>query len=236
MNTVFHQELIGWTDFEDNQLLRCPVHKEYEAKLLLDIPHGSSFLDVGAHFGDTVLTMALYAKNNNRDDIRFFAFEPNRIKCEHISRIAELNGLNVRVFNTCVGNRNGKASNDGIIDSLCGASSYKLDTDGDIDIMKLDDIKDILMPIGIIHIDTEGWETAVLQGASDILSDSRNSMFIIAECWDDFTATNQVELGRGLGVASVHPEKDILSEMSRYECVRLMDLFDMDNNIVFKVN
>lgn len=236
MNTVFNQELIGWTDFEDNQLLRCPIHKEYEAKLLLNMSHGSSFLDVGSHYGDTILTMALYAKNMGREDICFFAFEPNRTKCEHITRIAELNGLHIQIFNTCVGNGSGKASNDGVIDSNSGASSYKLDMDGDVDIMKLDDIKDILMSIGIIHIDTEGWETAVLQGASNILSDSRNSMFIIAECWDDTLAAKQIELGRGLGVASINPEKDILSEMSRYECVRLMDLFDMDNNIVFKVN
>ena len=32
----------------------------------------SSFLDVGAHNGDLILTMATYAKKIAREDIRFF--------------------------------------------------------------------------------------------------------------------------------------------------------------------
>jgi hypothetical protein len=77
MDTVFEHTLQGWAEFPDNQLLRCPLHKKYEANLILGCPLNTVFLDVGAHYGDTCLTMALYAKKNERDDIRFFAFEPN---------------------------------------------------------------------------------------------------------------------------------------------------------------
>ena len=67
--------LMNEKDFIDNQLLRCQKHKRKEAEYLLQLPYGSSFLDVGANWGDTVLTMAIHAKNKCRSDIRFYAFE-----------------------------------------------------------------------------------------------------------------------------------------------------------------
>ena len=38
------------------------------------MPYGSSFLDVGANWGDTLLKWLFNIKNNNRSDIRFYAF------------------------------------------------------------------------------------------------------------------------------------------------------------------
>lgn len=66
MKTIFNHELVGWTNFNDNQLLRCTKHKKLEANIILTMPKNSSFLDVGAHYGDTVFTMALFAKHNYR--------------------------------------------------------------------------------------------------------------------------------------------------------------------------
>jgi PhzF family phenazine biosynthesis protein len=55
--------------------------------------HGASFCDIGGHFGDTTITMALHAKNNNRSDLRFFTFEPSKAKCRFISEVIRLNEL-----------------------------------------------------------------------------------------------------------------------------------------------
>ena len=97
-------EIIGNDFIKYHQLLRCEKHKIIEGKYLLSLPKNSSFLDIGSNYGDTVLTMALYASNNNRTDIRFFAFEPNKKKSQIIDRVSKQNNLNIKVYNNCVGN------------------------------------------------------------------------------------------------------------------------------------
>lgn len=236
MLTVLNDELIGWNNFDNGLLLAYKYHKEYEAKLLLQLPENFSFLDVGANWGDTILTIALHAKNNNRSDLRFFAFEPNLSKCNYIQDIAKLNKLNVIVFNFCIGNTFGKASNDGVINPEAGATSFKLDDNGNVNIITLNSIKNILMPIGIMHIDTEGWERVVLEGSSEIFNNSTNTIYIIAECWTDDVAAEQVARGRGVGIATATPENDIINEMAKYNTVRLDNLYDGNNNLVFKLN
>ena len=165
----------------DDLLWRCKNHKKYEAKLLLEMPQNSSFLDIGAHFGDTILTMAIHAKNNNRSDIKFFAFEPFIKKCEYIRHISKLNNLNITVFNNCVGNTRGKAVVQKKQILHAGHSTYRIDNSGDVDIISIDDVKDLINPIGIMHIDTEGCEGLVLKGSHNVLNDPKNKMYIIVE-------------------------------------------------------
>ena len=240
MKTIFNYPLVGWTNFKDNQLLRCPKIKYNEGKLLLNIPYGSSFLDIGAHYGDTVLTMAILAKKKNRQDIRFFAFEPNNIKCNHIRKIASLNGLNITVFCTCVGDINGNASIDDFTKIknyyLTGAASYKKDANGKQKIITLDEIKDKIEPIGFMHIDTEGWESIVLKGASNILKNPINKMIVVTECWNDHIAKQQVDRKRSPGIISPTPEKDILQEINKYDTIRIGTIFEEERNIFFKIN
>ena len=82
-----------WTG-KDDQLWRCRKLKKFEASLLSTLPHGTCFVDAGAHFGDTILTMALYARDIlHREDIRFVAFEPNPTKVGFIEHIARVNGF-----------------------------------------------------------------------------------------------------------------------------------------------
>ena len=97
--------LRGCAARDPTQLWRCRKHKRWEARRLLSLPVGSHFLDVGSHFGDTVLTMAVHARANGRDDINFVAFEPCRRKCKFIRSMIRANGLegSVRVMNACVG-------------------------------------------------------------------------------------------------------------------------------------
>lgn len=235
MKTVFNHTLIGWTNFHENQLVRCKTHKTFEANIVLNMPQNTSFVDVGAHYGDTILTMALYAKEIKRNDLRFFAFEPNTNKCNHIKNIANLNNLNIKVYNTCVGYVRGKARNDGIVSARSGASSFKLSEDGDVDIIRLDDVKDDISPVGCMHIDTEGWECHVLKGMQSILNDINNKgMYIIAECWSDDVSQAQVKKGRAKGVISEKPETCIHRELSVYDHIKFVKtLVDMDRNLVF---
>mmetsp|Transcript_22289 Transcript_22289/g.35074 ORF Transcript_22289/g.35074 Transcript_22289/m.35074 type:complete len:162 (-) Transcript_22289:41-526(-) len=84
----------GTSSGKDDQLWRCRKTKKFEASLLHNLPHGTCFVDAGAHFGDTLITMALYARDTlQRPDIRFVAFEPNPMKARFIEECAAANGF-----------------------------------------------------------------------------------------------------------------------------------------------
>lgn len=240
MKTIFKHDISGWKNFKDNQLLRCPKTKRNEGDILLKMPYGYSFLDIGAHFGDTVVTMAMLAKRNKRSDIRFFAFEPNRVKCIHIMNIAKVNNLNITVFCTCIGDINGNAIMDEFTiktnSNLLGSASFQKDPDGSHKISLLDEYSDKIEPIGFIHIDTEGWETAVLRGASNILANPINKMVVVTECWDNHTALQQINNKRAFGVASETPENEILEEINKYNTTKIGTMFEGEYNIFFRVN
>lgn len=225
-------------DFDTyHQLLYCKNHKIIEGKYLLKIPINSSFLDVGSNFGDTVLTLAIYAKNNNREDINFFAFEPNKIKCEFIEKVAKRNNLKIKVYNCCVGNINGYAENDMVKSDLKGSCSFKIcKNNKGIKILRLDDIQNELINIGMIHIDTEGWEIEVLKGSHNILNNIKNNFILICECWSDDEAIKQKKRGRTNNILSINPRKDILNLINKYNFERLDDIVDKQTNLVFKIN
>ncbi|KAL7548145.1 hypothetical protein ACHAWF_011449 [Thalassiosira exigua] len=92
---------------KDDQLWRCRKTKKFEASLLGNLPLGACFVDAGAHFGDTVITMALYARDTlNRRDIRFVAFEPNPTKARFIEECGAANGFDsdtLRVISCVLG-------------------------------------------------------------------------------------------------------------------------------------
>lgn len=92
---------------KDDQLWRCRKTKRFEASLLNNLPHGTCFVDAGAHFGDTVITMAIYARDTlQRHDLRFVAFEPNPTKARFIEECAAANGFDtdtIRVISCVLG-------------------------------------------------------------------------------------------------------------------------------------
>jgi FkbM family methyltransferase len=205
----------------------------------LSLPLNSSYLDVGAHYGDTVLTLALYASTHGRPDLRFIAFEPNSSKCKIIYQIAKMNKLHIKIINSCVGDKVGKVINDNQAPSFSGACSFREITDeakatcrsplglsDGFDMFPLDKFINEIEPVGLIHIDTEGWETKVLQGAKKILS--RNNLILIMECW-----TPEQSIQRGF---SENPEQDIIEEMNKYPHIRLQDIVDEERNLVFTIN
>lgn len=90
---------------DDLQLKRCKHHKRWEADKLLKLPLGSVFVDVGAHYGDTIVTMALWARSQGRDDLRFVAIEPSTAKCEWIETAAAKNNIEITIIQACVGDQ-----------------------------------------------------------------------------------------------------------------------------------
>ena len=222
--TLLNDSIIEANINDSYQLYRCPKLKNYEAELLLQLPFNHSFLDIGAHFGDTSFTMALYAKNNNRSDIRFFAFEPCEEKCDYITKISNMNKLNIQVINTGVGDINCKIVPHHYKDSLKGTITYLQDDNGCQNMITLDSIKNHIEPVGFMHIDVEGWESNVLEGSNDIINN--NNMIIITECWDSPTS---IRLG-----FNENPEKQILTIMDQHKHYKQRpDIIDQERNLVF---
>ena len=213
--TVLGDKLFGWKITRYDLLYRCPKQRKFQLKHLLQMEKNTSFLDIGANFGDTVCTFAIYAKNNNRKDINFFAFEPNKNKCDYIKYISKINDLNITIFNNCISNNNINCSLSN--NHLGGTAAYKIDPDGNFKSIKLDDIKNIIEPVGYMHIDVEGWEAEVLNGANDILKN--NKMKIFAEYWNKDN------------------ELKILKELKNINYKRLEDFVENgEKNIILNVN
>lgn len=199
----------------DDQLRRCRKQKRLEAKLLLTLPRGACYLDVGAHFGDSVVTMAAHAQSRGRDDLKFFALEPSAVKCQWIRRVVQANKLNhmVKVMQVAVGDkndqlvappvfRNSKVQKRCLLNGSLGYVVVQNDAtnnqsnetnvtetndalSGMVKMVTLDSYASEMSPVGILHLDVEGWEPQALCGAFEILKASTRPSYIIAEAWDD---------------------------------------------------
>ncbi|KAL7482005.1 hypothetical protein ACHAW6_007682 [Cyclotella cf. meneghiniana] len=240
---------------KDDQLWRCRKTKKFEASLLIYLPRGSTFVDGGAHFGDTIITIALYARETlQRNDLRFIAFEPNPIKAQFIRDCAAINGFDeetVRVIECVLGDETALGSATVRKSRYCefdGRISYEWTDFSDdcekenscasptasdealFDVRRLDDFFDLIHPLGFLHLDVEGWEAAALNGASALLSTSEpgGRCYILAEC---FTFEEARRRGPGFSLVQEH---DIMSIMVKFpQFVRGEDLIDEEKNLFF---
>jgi PhzF family phenazine biosynthesis protein len=173
------------------QLRRCRKHKQHEASLLPFLTPGSVVLDVGAHFGDTVLTLALRSKALGLR-LRFFAFEPSEEKVEFIRQAVEDNALgdSVTVVRTAVGDSTGDVV---LVENKKGSEYdgdrvFRLVGGGEESAAPMSTLDELasrfaLGPVGLLHLDVEGWEARVLRGAVKLLS-AGDGCTVIAETWD----------------------------------------------------
>ena len=178
------------------------------------------------------------------------------MKARYIRDMAIANGLDtISVFECVLGDETADASASVRISNYCpydGRTSYEwadFDSDSDedknhdldsetdnekqlFDIRRLDDFYDIIHPLGFLHLDVEGWEADVLQGASALLSanskPSYGKCYILTEC----LTTNQASR-RGPGFSLVQ-EHDILMTMMKYpDFSRGQDVVDEETNLFF---
>lgn len=227
--------------------------------MLIYLPHGSTFVDGGAHFGDTIITMALYARDTlQRNDLRFVAIEPNPVKARWIRDCAAINGFNedaVRVIECVLGDETAMGSASVRKSKYCdfdGRISYEwtdfsddkeqenndsssattTDEDDELlfDVRRLDDFYDVIHPLGFLHLDVEGWEAAALEGASTLLSSSESG----GRCYilaECFTYEEARRRGPGFSLVQEH---DIMSVMMKFpEFTRGDDLVDEETNLFF---
>jgi FkbM family methyltransferase len=239
---------------DTDQLRRCRKHKQFEAAHLLSLPPGASFLDVGAHFGDTTVTMALHARNHGRSDIRFLAVEPSRAKVAFINTVLRANGL----LDSCIVVRAAVGEDEGLCRTVPnirakkntkyeGSQQYERvigtplatppsdsdddsDSDSETDVFPVTTLDSLVSSYnftpGLIHLDVEGWESRALQGARNSLMQAKHCT-IIAEVWSEKEARR-----RG---ASQTAEEDIVFVMRQFpHFERNPDLLDQERNLVFK--
>ena len=271
-----------------HQLHRCRKLKRKEAEILARLPTGSTVLDVGAHFGDSILTLALYAQQSlKRNDLDFVAIEPSEYKCSWIRKVAKANNVSIRVLCFAVGDRNQRVQEDPLRKEralLDGSLMYKelsivdngsndddnddekeedeeetqtivemitldslliphvLQSDEDCSVSNDDDDKVVeeerrrqrrttttIGPLGLLHIDVEGWESRVLQGAKTLLSEPNCSQpcFVIAEAWSDKDCQRR-------GVAEQNPVEQIEAVMASHKHFeRQDDIVDIERNLVY---
>lgn len=151
----------------------------YEAEMLKDMTsrlHGDDLvLDVGANIGNHTLYLAAVV------GCRVLAFEPNMHLCRALEESIEVNALSKRVKLYCVGvgSDPGKARFSHLDQANLGAQSIEVAKDGDIDVIRLDDLE-WDEAVRAIKVDVEGMEMAVLHGAERLIR--RDHPYLYVEC------------------------------------------------------
>jgi FkbM family methyltransferase len=157
---ISRADLVGyWEVWHD----RC-----YDA---IDLDRPQCVVDVGANIGAFSLYQAMV---KNAEQV--IAFEPSPQTFTRLAKNIEINGLrNVRLVNAAVGDKRGVLSfSEDPMPVLCRVSeSGRLKVPG----VTLDDELRDVPSIDILKIDTEGYETHVLRGASETLKKTKRIAF-----------------------------------------------------------
>jgi FkbM family methyltransferase len=151
----------------------------YEMEMLLDVRSRLFFakcaVDVGAHVGNHSVFFALAL------GMRTLAFEPNPDSFALLEANIAANGLG----DTCVLRKAGVGRHGGkarlVLDGTGkNSSAVKLedDDDGDVEIVTLDESLRSEPQVDVIKIDVEGWESRVLQGASETIGRHRPILYV----------------------------------------------------------
>mmetsp|Transcript_14962 Transcript_14962/g.30950 ORF Transcript_14962/g.30950 Transcript_14962/m.30950 type:complete len:445 (-) Transcript_14962:906-2240(-) len=255
--TVLPPEIQGFKLGEDDLLLRCRKQKRIEAAYMLQLQQDSVIVDVGAHLGDTVMTLALHARAKSRTDLRFVALEPCPEKCAFLRSAIAANNLQgtVEVLCAAVGdslgtvrpaaNAKDRARREGSLQyEYCpgiNESDRNRDT-ADTPIITLDSISDQLSPLGMLHIDVEGWESNVLRGAKMLLTsvpekhnenDKFPPCFVIAEAWTEKECLRRGVSGNSEEKIVVVMENELRKEDVDFEFERIDDVVDIERNLVY---
>ena len=181
------------------------------AKLLLDSPVNSVFLDVGAYTGDTSLAVSEILNREGRKDIEMIAFEPNMSHCKTINQTARKLGYNLICINVVVSDKKGVMYSRG---SEGSGTVYTDETNGKS--FPTDTLDNLLggKDIFLLKIDVEGHEVEVLRGAKKTLQKT-NHVYI--EMWNDEHLKD-----RGYDKTSSH-NKLILNELKNFYPIQKME-------------
>jgi len=126
-------------------------------------------------------------------------------------------------------------------------------TSNNVPIITLDSIANQITPLGLLHIDVEGWEPSVLKGARQVLTETatlkpslnssnnnnhRYPCYIIAEAWTEKECLRRRVRGNAeeaiVGVMQDEINSSIAllgNTISQFE--RLDDIVDVERNLVY---
>lgn len=144
------------------------------------VKEGDICLDCGANLGYHAITMARMTGPRGK----VIAFEPLRVIFQQLNGNAFLNGLrNIIALNVAIGNQTGIIQMDYVdVDNPSGVNigATKIGAHGDmVEMIKIDDV--IQNGVSFMKIDVQGSEVFLLEGAENLIKNSRPIMFIEVE-------------------------------------------------------
>ena len=138
----------------------------YEEELLVNfidyIPFNAVIYDIGANIGNHTVFFSKYVKPK-----KIISFEPSKELFEILKKNIQINDINnAQLINSAVGEKEDKGVlNFNAVNS--GASDVNVTENGDIQIVKIDDLE--LESPDFIKIDVEGFEYLALKGMDKVL-------------------------------------------------------------------
>lgn len=158
------------------QRIALGKYEQYETELMRSqINSKSVCVDVGANIGYYTLLMASRAK-------RVFAFEPDKECFEILEKNVKANNLkNVVLINKAASNKRGKKYLVKDCDNLGNSKIIETRNEKLATRVLADTLDNVLVNeqyISLIKIDTQGWETEVIEGAKKIIKSDKPTLFL----------------------------------------------------------
>lgn len=154
------------------QRIALGKYEKYETAIMLgQLNINSVVVDVGANIGYYTLLMAMRAK-------KVYAIEPDKDCFEILKKNVEENGLkNVVLINMAASNKKGEKYL--MRDEKNQGNSKINDKNGETILTRtLDNMLINEQKISLIKVDTQGWETQVIEGAKKIIKRDRPTLFL----------------------------------------------------------
>ncbi|NRG16586.1 FkbM family methyltransferase [Rhizobiales bacterium] len=206
-NTIFHLPNL----FDDEiQKIIYSSRRFYEQEILESIekyvPEDATILDIGANIGNHALYWA--RKSPNR---KIVCFEPVSSTFEILKKNIEANNINAQIsaHNFGVSDKPSKARIDRFSASNIGATRLRHDEAGELSLISIDGFISEENKIGMLKIDTEGFEVEVLKGADKTIE--RHKPIIFVETFaNKFHETNKILKRHGYTLREKFPGDNFL--------------------------
>ncbi len=161
---VFEQTVMFHLDGDINRLFCCETSEDEAFENILKLPKNSSFLDLGAYNGDTVLDFVRRCPNFSH----ITALEPDKKSFAKLIKNTE--GISLTPINCAVSDTLGK-----IPFSFTASRGSSLGGEGEIESITIDSLG---RDFDYIKFDVEGNEAAAIRGGSRTLLKSKPKMLI----------------------------------------------------------
>ena len=193
----FGRRIELWTHPEPDHIATVISRSKnwYEADVLMKCQEiylpGTAVVDVGANIGNHTVFFATVL------GATVHAFEPYQSNYDLLLMNLAANRLEGQVAAHCcaIGDENGQGTTDVVHSDNLGRVRVR-PGEGDVIVRRLDDLA-IPRPIGLLKVDVEGSEVAVLRGAASLITNWLPDIVIEAAQIEEFNAVARTMLGLG---------------------------------------